>query len=87
MFDYLFKENLIYLTFKEFNYENLYLDLIEKQILKNKYLKIEIDEKNNLLIINFIKILNNKYKINDNNYLCVLLSFCNINLLLNIEIY
>ena len=87
MFDYLFKENLMFLTFKEFNYENLYLDLIEKQILKNRLLKIENDEKNNLLIINFIKKLINKYKINDNNYLCVLLSFCNINLLLNLEIY
>ncbi len=87
MFDYLFKENLMFLRFKEFNYENLYLDLIEKQILKNRFLKIENDEKNNLLIINFIKSLINKYKINDNNYLCVLLSFCNINLLLNLEIY
>jgi cyclin B len=66
MFDYLFKENLMFLTFKEFNYENLYLDLIEKQILKNRLLKIENNEKNNLLIINFIKKLINKYKINDN---------------------
>ena len=86
LYDYIFKENLMYLTFKEFNYENLYLNLLENQILKNRLLQIENNEKN-YLFINFIKKLFNKYNNNDNNYLCILLSYCNINLLLNFEIY